>query len=201
MAAEKCSAWELKLKQEQRVIMEREAELSLRTKENKSKFDQKELERLIDRHHASIEAFNMKLDDFKKKCAKRSTTKKSTKSAHKQIKSTTQPVTTHKPDTTQQQSASNKSRVTTPEAEVAASDELIKTLKGRYIQVGAFKRRVLADRTQQRLEKMGFESIIITRPYVYALWVGPYESYKAAKVAKETLLNDYKMDGYLIRFK
>jgi len=90
---------------------------------------------------------------------------------------------------------------TMPAEEVAASDALIATLKGRYIQVGAFKEARMAKRMIRLLERNGYKYIKITRPYVYAIWVGPYETYKEAKAAKEKLLNVNKLDGYIIRFK
>lgn len=190
-AAEKCSVWEKKLKREQYIILEREAELSVKTKKDQAKFsDQKELERLIERHHSSIEAFNMKLDDFNRKCRKSRTSTAKTKPVIRSVKA-------QKPDKAQQKMTSG----TMPPEEVAASKALIRTLKGYYIQVAALKRRTIADANQKQLNKKGFETLIITRPYIYALWVGPYEDRKAAKAAKETLLNDFKMDGYLIRFR
>ncbi len=188
VAAEACATWEKKLKQEQFIILEREQELTLKTKDEKEKFDQKELDRLIERHHASIERFNMKLDDFNQKC------KKSNKVTVRSV--------------TPQDAVKAGSKRTTrapggamPEEEIAASDALIKTLKGRYIQVGAFKKRAIAESNRKRLKRGGYEAILITRPYVYALWAGPYQSYKEAKEAKEALLNDFKLDGYIIRFK
>jgi len=178
IAAEKCATWEKKLKHEQFIIMEREDELTFKTKKEQDKFERKELGRLIERHHASIEAFNIKLDEFNQKCQKASKTAK-----------------------TQQQRVPRRPGGIMPEEEVAASDALIKTLKGYYIQVKAAKRRAVVDDAQKRLNKNDFETIIITRPYIYAIWVGPYENRMAAKAAKETLLTDLKYDGYLIRFK
>lgn len=188
-AAEKCSTWEKKLKREQYIILEREAELSLKTKKNQAKFsDQEELERLIERHHASIGTFNLKLNDFNRTCRKSRASTGKTKPSIRSVK-------VQNPDMAKQKTV----RGTMPPEEVAASKTLIRTLKGYYIQAAAFKRRVIVDANQERLNEKGYETVVITRPYIYALWVGPYETRTDAKAAKETLLNDFKMDGYLIR--
>ena len=193
-AAGKCAISEKKLKQEQFIILEREQELTLKTKDNKEKFDQKVLERLIERHHASIERFNMKLDEFNQNCKKSNSSKKSARVTVKSI--TPEDTSQAKPERTTRGSGG-----VMPEEEIAASDALIKTLQGRYIQIGAFRRKVIAEANQKKLSRKGFESIMITRPYVYAVWVGPYESYKEAKAVKESLLTELKFDGYIIRFK
>ncbi|MDX8403420.1 MAG: SPOR domain-containing protein [Mariprofundaceae bacterium] len=191
-AAGQCASWGKKLKKEQYIILEREKELSLKTKKEQAKFsDQEELERLIERHHASIEAFNLKLDDFNRTCKK-------SRSATGKAKPVIRSVKQKKP---QQKRNIQKSSGVMPEIEVAASKKRIKTLKGYYIQIAAFKHRAIADDNQKNLENNGFETLMITRPYVYALWVGPYEDRREAKAAKATLVNDFKMDGYLIRFK
>lgn len=54
-----CDALEQKLQREQAIILEREKELSEKVGEEREKFEQDELDRLIIRHHASIEAFNL----------------------------------------------------------------------------------------------------------------------------------------------
>ncbi|MES0372480.1 MAG: SPOR domain-containing protein [Mariprofundaceae bacterium] len=184
-AANKCAAWEKTLKKEQYIILEREEELSLKTKKNKAKFDdQEELERLIERHHASIESFNLKFDDFNRTCKKRRASTGKLKTVSKAVKPKEKVI-----------------RGIMPPEEVAASKALISTLKGYYIQAAAFKRRVITDANQERLNKNGYETVVITRPYIYALWVGPYSNRTDAKAAKEAILNDFRMDGYLIRFR
>jgi len=199
-AAGKCANWEKKLKQEQFIIMEREKELTIKTKEDEEKFDQKELGRLIERHHASIETFNIKLDDFNRACGK-ATNSKTKPGAKKKLIATAKKPAVQKTAKSEQKTRTRNMAGTTSPEDVAASDKLITTLKGRYIQIGAFKRKVIAEANMKKLGRKGFESIMITRPYVYAIWVGPYESYKAAKTAKEKLLTELKFDGYLIRFK
>ncbi len=175
-ADERCAAWEERLKREQAIILERENELSRKVKEDQDRFEQAELERLIERHHASIEAFNLKLDDFNRSCRQKKGAKGETAKARK-------PGGVH------------------PEAEVQASNELIKTLTGYFIQAGAFKRHGNAINLQRHLAKREIESLIITRPYVYAVWVGPYEDRKSAKAAKKMLSSDYQIEGYIIHFK
>ena len=69
--ADECAETELKLQKEQAIILERESELSAKVNANRErveKFEQDDLERLIERHHASIAAFNLKLAAFKKSC-------------------------------------------------------------------------------------------------------------------------------------
>jgi len=184
-AAEACSTFEKKLKREQFIIVEREKELSQKIKKGHDKFEQAELNRLIERHHASIERFNQKLEGFNKKCIKKVVSKRKTAKLKKQTK----------------QNRKNQQSKTNPEADVQASRMLIKTLKGYFIQAGAFKRYTNATNLQTRLTKEKIDSLILTRPYVYALWVGPYQNRQTASVAKATLLKNYKIDGYIIHFK
>ena len=206
-ANEQCDALEQKLQREQAIILEREKELSVKVDEEREKFEQDELDRLIIRHHASIEAFNLKLEAFKKTCGKRlSKTKKKPAASAKTVTSkkvAPAKVITPKTKVTSETLTPSTRAVngTNPAEEVAASDELIKTLKGYFIQTGAFKNKAIAERFIRRLEKRGFTPTMIARPYVHAVWVGPYASHKEAKEAKEMLLTKYRVDGYIIRFK
>lgn len=193
-ADSECDALEQKLQREQAIILEREKELSEKVGEEREKFEQDELDRLIIRHHASIEAFNLKLAAFKKTCTKR-IAKKSKSAKTKRV------LTTQKPVTTEKTVEAGKPGGINAAEDIATSNELIKTLKGYYIQTGAFKNIAIAERFQKRLVKRGYTPTMIVRPYVYAVWVGPYETYKEATAAKETLLTQYRIDGYIIRFK
>jgi cell division septation protein DedD len=184
VAEDDCAVREERLAREQAVILEREKELSGKVTQEKSTFEQSELEHLVERHHTSIEAYNLKLDAFKLECINGSKPAVK-KGAKRKVK--TEPV--------KQAIGSH------PAEEVAASDELIKTLHGHFIQAGAYKNHSNATYWQKRLKKAGMAGLIITRPYVYALWIGPYQSAADATVAKERLLKDYKIEGYLIEFK
>ncbi len=205
-ADRECAALELKLQKEQSIILEREKELSEKVGEERERFEQEELDRLIIRHHASIEAFNLKLEAFKNTCGKQLSKKRKPAATSKAVTVKKTPPAKAITQETEVSSKSEPSPVKTKSGtnsaeEVAASDELIKTLKGYYIQAGAFKNRAIAERFIGRLEKRGYTPLLIARPYVHAVWVGPFENYKDANTAKETLLTKYKVDGYLIRFK
>jgi len=225
-AANECDEVELKLQKEQEIILEREHELSEKVEESKEKFEQDELSRLIQRHHTSIKIFNAKLAAFQKECGRKIIMKKkkpTPKIAAKKIpppvkvsaqaKTSTAKVIPVKkspskneaakiePSETAKDAPEKNKRAVNPAEDVAASDELIKTLHGFFIQVGAFKNKGIAERFIKRLEKRGFTPTMITRTYVQAVWVGPYETYKEVNAAKEMLLTKYRVDGYIIRFK
>ncbi|MDX8395799.1 MAG: SPOR domain-containing protein, partial [Mariprofundaceae bacterium] len=84
---------------------------------------------------------------------------------------------------------------------VLASDKKIRSLHGYFLQIGAFKSPRLTKLTVKKLTAKGFNTQVIARQYINAVWVGPYESRNDVKNAKEALITDHGYDSYIIRLK